>query len=267
MSEAAADTLFRVLRDDLISGGYREGERLPSERDLAREHHLSRPTVRAAVGRLASLGLVTVKRGDGIRAAGLRRAANLDFVTHLLESASAPSVPIKVVEDMLQLHRIIASEAVGQACRKATADQIATLSELAALQARRVDDPEAFRQGDLDFARAVLRIADNLAMELLLSTIERFYETRPEVGHALLGEPKVTVASYHAAIALISQPDAEAACRRTREFLRVLDSQALERFRAAQEQAEADATEQTAILDLLTAILDASEPRPSEGDP
>ena len=64
-----ADRLYqriaRILFNDLASGKYRLGDRLPAERDLAEEHGVSRPVVREAMIALEVQGLIEVRVGAG----------------------------------------------------------------------------------------------------------------------------------------------------------------------------------------------------------
>jgi DNA-binding FadR family transcriptional regulator len=232
MSEHRADTLFRELRDALLAGRWDAGERLPSERALAEAHGVNRVTVRAAVGRLVALGLVTVRRGDGIRAAGVRQTGSLDLLSHLLDAAESGELPLDVVRDLLQVRRMVAAEAVALACSRATDEDLRRLRDLAAEQASRAGDPDTFRAGDVAFGRAVLQAAGNLALELLLNTIERFYAARPEVGDALLAEPATPMASYWAVIGLIEHGDGDGARTAVRRALEAVDAAALCRLGA-----------------------------------
>ena len=56
-------TIAAQLRDEILRGQYRRGERLPSERDLAERFGVHRSTVRAAVKRLEQLGIADVRPG------------------------------------------------------------------------------------------------------------------------------------------------------------------------------------------------------------
>lgn len=230
MSENITENLFRTLRDELLAGRWGAGERLPSERALAERHGVNRVSVRGAVGRLVSLGLVTVKRGDGIRATGLREAASLDLIGHLLDASEQRDVPIDVVRDLLEVRRMVAAEAVALACARATGEDVTHLRELAAAQAACMDDAAAFSRGDVAFARAMLAAGRNMALQLLLNTIERFYAARPEVGAALLADPAVTLASYYAALSLIESRDPVRARTTVREALEAVDAAALQRL-------------------------------------
>ena len=58
-------TIASVLQDNIVSGYYAPGDRLPSEADLCAYFDVSRPTLREALGRLTARGLITARRGAG----------------------------------------------------------------------------------------------------------------------------------------------------------------------------------------------------------
>lgn len=60
------EQLAARLRGDILTGRYRPGQRLPSERTLVEELGLARETVRRAVALLRQEGLVIVQRGHGL---------------------------------------------------------------------------------------------------------------------------------------------------------------------------------------------------------
>lgn len=53
------------LRDAILDGRFRPGQRLPPERELADEFLVNRTSIREAIKVLEGLGLVTVRQGDG----------------------------------------------------------------------------------------------------------------------------------------------------------------------------------------------------------
>lgn len=75
MNRSTADTkkLYQKVADavaaSIRSGVFTPGQRLPSERDLALEFSVSRPTVREAMLALEIRGLVDIRHGSGIYAA------------------------------------------------------------------------------------------------------------------------------------------------------------------------------------------------------
>lgn len=53
------------LRDAILDGRFRAGEKLPPERELAQEFAVNRTSIREAIQALERLGLVVVRQGDG----------------------------------------------------------------------------------------------------------------------------------------------------------------------------------------------------------
>jgi DNA-binding FadR family transcriptional regulator len=53
------------LRDAILDGRFRPGEKLPPERELAEEFRVNRTSVREAIKVLEASGLVVVRQGDG----------------------------------------------------------------------------------------------------------------------------------------------------------------------------------------------------------
>src|SRR3712207_9362895 len=86
----ASEELFRVLRDEILSGAYAPGEKLPPQRTLAREYGLNATTVREAIKRLEQLRLVEVRHGDAMRVADRRTARGPDGIAHVVLDAPGP---------------------------------------------------------------------------------------------------------------------------------------------------------------------------------
>jgi len=87
------------LRDEILRGQYRSGERLPSERDLAERFGVHRSAIREALKRLEQLGLADIRPG-GARVAPLDEAS-LDVVGHLLDLEDPPNP--RLVDQVLEV--------------------------------------------------------------------------------------------------------------------------------------------------------------------
>lgn len=78
-SEPSHIRLKRILRD-LINGGMRPGDRLPSEAQLCAQYGLSRTTIRLALSALANEGLVTKNQGRGTFVSQKRSTASINAI-------------------------------------------------------------------------------------------------------------------------------------------------------------------------------------------
>jgi len=85
----------KVLEDLLVHRRYRIGDRIPPEADLVRSLGVSRATIRTAVGRLVSRGLLVRRQGSGT------------FLARLPERSDQPSpVGIKLGSSVAQFGRL-----------------------------------------------------------------------------------------------------------------------------------------------------------------
>ncbi|WP_435768589.1 PLP-dependent aminotransferase family protein [Nocardioides sp. SYSU DS0651] len=109
MSDDSSDRILRDLRTWVAAAP--PGARLPSSRQLVREHRASPVTVQRALRRLAGLGLVESRPGVGtfVRAVRTPRAADYGWQTAALRSRPHPraSVPAPLRDapnDVMSLH-------------------------------------------------------------------------------------------------------------------------------------------------------------------
>jgi GntR family transcriptional regulator len=89
--------LYLLLKERIVSGAFRSGERLPSEPNLAATHALSRVTVRRALDGLSRDGLITRQPGAGTFVNVARTHAPLiadlsNMLTHLKAMGHATGV-------------------------------------------------------------------------------------------------------------------------------------------------------------------------------
>lgn len=85
--------LFVILRQDILQGRYRIGDRLPTQEALCAEFSVSRITVRRALADLQAVGLIRNEQGVGAFVTHLApprpAPANLNLIDSLLDTAQA----------------------------------------------------------------------------------------------------------------------------------------------------------------------------------
>src|SRR5690554_4088224 len=137
-----------------------EGSKLPPERELAQKLGVSRTTLRDGVSRLALLGLLEVRHGDGtyVRSPDASQLA-LPFRSLLEYNPEAPG-------ELLALKRLLEPELAAQAARNASEEDVAALR--GAVQQER---SELVRQGEK--RRPGRRQAARRSLETLMIKIGR----------------------------------------------------------------------------------------------
>jgi GntR family transcriptional regulator len=84
MPKSKTQTIADDLRRDIEAGMYQPGDRLPTEKELAKSEHAHRSTVREAMSQLTKLGLIEARAGLGT----FVRREIVPFITDLSEGTA-----------------------------------------------------------------------------------------------------------------------------------------------------------------------------------
>lgn len=96
-----SEEVARQLSDAIRTGMFRLGSRLPSERSIAEQMQVSRPTVREAVRLLVEAGILTVKPGAGGGTFVASEIVPLDFIV------AAPKLRPGDIDEAIEVRRLI----------------------------------------------------------------------------------------------------------------------------------------------------------------
>ena len=227
---SVVDAVADRLRNEILAGRLAAGSRLPSERELSLALGVNRLTLRAALARLEAMGLVSTRHGSGTEVAAWRERAGLEALPMVMGSLD-PDEPawLELLTSMLEVRRILATEAVALATVRHTAADIAAMREIAAEQTTRVHDAQAYARGDLAFQRAVIRATGNVGFELILNSFARFPEEQPALIATLYDKREESVGFYGALIALVQAGDPEGARTALRAMFTAMDEEWLSR--------------------------------------
>ena len=146
------------------SGHYAVDERLPSERALANEFGVSRPTVRVALGQLEQRGLVATKANSGT------------FVTaQAVEASSVPALAEEDPEEVLETRLTLEVTVARLAARRAASAPAALEEVRLAVEAHeRLADPGVLHpEIDLAFHRSVAAVTGNAFLCQVLEPLWR----------------------------------------------------------------------------------------------
>lgn len=95
-AQKLSDVIMQQLESLIVDGTYRAGDRLPSERDLAGQLDVSRPSLREAIQKLEAKGLITRRQGGGTYISGVLHQQVTDPLFALL--AENPDAHYDLIE-------------------------------------------------------------------------------------------------------------------------------------------------------------------------
>lgn len=196
--------MFAQLREAILLGRYRPGERLPPQRALAAELEVNMASVREALKRLEQLRLVEVRHGDATRVLDWRRSGGLEALV------LGGGIDEPFARDLFEARRLLLVEAARLAAERRSDEQASSLRELADTIAAADDDSSRLR-ADWAFMAGLVEAAGNLVFQLIMNSVRELYLERAEAFAALVAQGGSLAAMYARAAAAVDARDADAA--------------------------------------------------------
>src|SRR4051812_28536254 len=171
----ADELVVRHVRELVVLGKVKPGQKLPTERELGRDIGVSRTSVRAGLQTLAAKGLLFVRHGAGT------------FVSD--GPPVLDSEPLSLLaalhgftrQQMFEARRILEVSIARMAAERATASDLAAISDAVTGLFAACDDPQAFLVQDIRFHDAVGTASGNPILASVVEMISAmFYEQRRE---------------------------------------------------------------------------------------
>ena len=182
-AERSQDRLYqdlaRSLLEELSSGRFPVGARLPAERELAATYNVSRPTVREAMIALEVQGLVEVRVGSGA------------YVRRLPGKEDIPGFNITAFE-LTEARLIFEGEAAALAASQISDEEVAEIARLVEAIAEENLQADGAERADRAFHLAIARATRNTA---IYNAIEHLWDLRSSSPEAALLHEKARTAN------------------------------------------------------------------------
>ncbi|MGW1225783.1 FadR/GntR family transcriptional regulator [Streptomyces sp. NPDC001478] len=203
---AVTDEAIEKIKEMIVSGALRPGDRLPKESELAAELGLSRNSLREAVRALSLIRILDVRQGDGTYVTSLDPQLLLEALSFVVDFHRDDTVL-----EFLAVRRILEPAATAMAALRIEEERIDALAaQLDALGAH--PSVEELVAGDLEFHRSIVSASGNAVLCSLLDGLSG-PTTRARVWRGLTQEDAVsrTLHEHRAILAALRDRDAEAA--------------------------------------------------------
>jgi len=202
-----ADTIASILRDEILSGQYRAGERLPSERDLVERFQVSRGAVREALKQLQQLGIASIQPG-GARVVPIAECT-LDVLGPLLDLNEIPDP--KLVDEALHMFGVLMQEAATAAVEKATDEEVAEAEAIINEILSCADDPARQFEAVRKLAQFYVVVADHLVLRLMVNGVRTTFFDRMGVDNPItrLGPDELAIPIKRIRTALVQRNSIE----------------------------------------------------------
>jgi GntR family transcriptional regulator, transcriptional repressor for pyruvate dehydrogenase complex len=221
-SESGFSKVFDFLREQLLEGRIRNGDRLLPERELALQMGVSRPIVREALRALSIMGVVEIRErvGTVVRQPDVSVLGDV-FAFSLAQAPDA-------IDDVRQARIALECQAIRLACQRATTADIERMREALDQIEATMGDATGGGRADHDFHQALVRASksDTLIQlyAALATLLQRSHRDRRQVAGIDTAEMKRAVVDDHRRLLeVVIAGDEDAADQALRRHFRIGD--------------------------------------------
>jgi GntR family transcriptional regulator, transcriptional repressor for pyruvate dehydrogenase complex len=165
LSDEIAQRIAQLIR----SQEYEPGSRLPAISDMARQFGVGSPTLREALKKLETVGVVAIRHGSGVY---VGRSPDSLLITNPVIEARATK---KLLVDLIEARIPIESETAALAARNATKAQLDEMDRLLALARQSLDDPQRLTKVNLAFHGEIALASGNAVMHQILDVLSSLF--------------------------------------------------------------------------------------------
>lgn len=178
-----SDAIAESLEQRILEGALKPGDRLQPERELAVELGVSRPSLREAIQKLVSKGLLQSRQGGGTFVTSRLNSTFYDPWQELLSAHPNGR------EDLLDFRRMLEGQAAEWAAERATDADIERISTAYAAINREFpgDDRAEQAAADMAFHQAIAEASHNLLVGHLTLTMLKLMEDNIRLNLTELG--------------------------------------------------------------------------------
>ena len=221
MEPAYTPLLRQSLSDDLaqritrlIQGGtYQAGDRLPAITSLARDFGVGSPTVREALKKLETVGVVSIRHGSGVY---VNRTPDSLVISNPLHPGA---VSKKLLTDLIEARIPIEVQSATLAATHASLEDLVELRDLLARAGESLDDDALLNTTNLAFHRGIARASGNTVLGQLLEVLSSLFRQEQRLILGIHGSRRQDHAEHLAIFDALERRDAALAAQRMREHL------------------------------------------------
>lgn len=157
--------IINQIKENLSSGVWKPGQKLPSEKELCAEFSVSRVVLREALKALEFLGILIIRPGDGTY-------VNEDVLAPIVEPLSLDLLLKRnILLELLEARKILETQMAAVAAEKADAEDLKKMEQAVQRMDKSRDLVNEALQADLDFHLFLAKATKNRVLAKIMMVI------------------------------------------------------------------------------------------------
>jgi len=197
--------VYEQLKENIASGNWAPGSKIPSETQLQKMFNVSRVSIRSAIQRLRDLGIVVTYQGKGTFVSekiGKMGINDFNLIMNLSEEEFL---------DMIVFRQTIEFKCIELAVNNATNEDFKRMEEALNQMFRFRDDYKKYSEADFNFHLAIARASKNKVFFTVISSIRDLYYQYLEELNRVIGVTLESIEVHLQLFRALQNRDAEKA--------------------------------------------------------
>ena len=213
LRQSLADRLARRIRGMIQNGDYAQGDRLPPIMEMARQFGVGHPTVREALKKLETIGVVEIRHGSGVY------VSRSQDVLVLASPGFAGKVTKKLLLDLIQARIPIELQATALAVRNATQEHFDEMRQLLATAGENLDNDDVLNPINMSFHRQIALASGNTVVAQLRDVLQDLFTEEQRLILGIFGSRSRDHQEHLAIFEALEQRNEELAVERMKRHL------------------------------------------------
>jgi GntR family transcriptional repressor for pyruvate dehydrogenase complex len=226
------DELYDQIVSMISKGELKPGDKLPPERELAKQLKVSRQSIREALKKAETQGLVDVRHGEGTFV--------LSMVSDWMEEPLLIMITEEVgkVSEFLEIRKLFEVWCVRKAAEVASAREVKKLKKGLAEMAKAIESLQPFGRLDFEFHLSIVEASHNTLMLHMFTSLKHVFDFKYKISSFaknFLENHRVLHTQHQAVYEAIKSRNPELAGQKMEEHLQFVERmwiQDLRRYRA-----------------------------------
>jgi GntR family transcriptional regulator, transcriptional repressor for pyruvate dehydrogenase complex len=169
LKQSLSDKLAQRIRAMIQQGDYGQGDRLPPIMEMAKRFSVGHPTIREALKKLETMGIVEIRHGSGVY------VSRSDDVLMLASPDYAGTVTKKLLLDLIDARMPLEMKSVADAVKHATLDDLVEMKRLLKTAGDNFDNDVLLNETNMGFHRQIAIASGNTVLLQLLDVLRDLF--------------------------------------------------------------------------------------------
>jgi GntR family transcriptional repressor for pyruvate dehydrogenase complex len=213
MKQSLSDRLARRIRALIQAGDYKVGDRLPAIMEMARRFGVGHPTVREALKKLQTVGIVDIRHGSGVyvtRGHDVLVVASPDY---------AGEVTKKLLVDLIQARIPLEILSASSAADNASDEDLAEMRRLLHTAGQNLGNDAVLNSANMDFHRQIALASGNTVLVQLLDVLQDLFTDEQRLVLGIFGSRERDHKEHLGILEALERRDEQLVIDRMREHL------------------------------------------------